>query len=106
MTDVVFSIDQGTQSTRVYAFDTNFAPIAHHQIAFPQIYPQAGYVMNRNGMAGEVCCVGRTRGGVVACCQHGPNQRPCDVLRLPQPSLNASRQALAPWGRCRGLSCA
>jgi glycerol kinase len=42
--EVVASIDQGTQSTRVYLFDREARPVASHQVALPQIYPRAGCV--------------------------------------------------------------
>jgi glycerol kinase len=46
--EVVAAIDQGTQSTRVYLFDRAAQPVAHHQVALPQITQQAGCV--------ERCC--------------------------------------------------
>eukprot|EP00199_Chlamydomonas_sp_CCMP681_P001310 CAMPEP_0119107008 /NCGR_PEP_ID=MMETSP1180-20130426/7896_1 /TAXON_ID=3052 ORGANISM="Chlamydomonas cf sp, Strain CCMP681" /NCGR_SAMPLE_ID=MMETSP1180 /ASSEMBLY_ACC=CAM_ASM_000741 /LENGTH=609 /DNA_ID=CAMNT_0007092431 /DNA_START=328 /DNA_END=2157 /DNA_ORIENTATION=- len=41
--EVVASIDQGTQSTRVYLFDKHQSPIANHQVSLSQIYPEAGW---------------------------------------------------------------
>ena len=38
----VAAIDQGTQSTRVFLFGADGAAVASHQVALPQIYPQAG----------------------------------------------------------------
>ena len=40
--DCILSIDQGTQSTRVFVYDSKAAPIASHQEEFAQIYPQQG----------------------------------------------------------------
>jgi glycerol kinase len=41
--EVVASIDQGTQSTRVFLFDrSTMQPVAHHQVSFPQIHPHPG----------------------------------------------------------------
>ncbi|GLC44941.1 hypothetical protein PLESTM_001667100 [Pleodorina starrii] len=42
-TECVAALDQGTQSTRVFIFDRDCAPIASHQVDLPQIYPQAGW---------------------------------------------------------------
>lgn len=40
--EVVLSLDQGTQSTRVYVFDAQCQPLNSHQVALPQIYPEPG----------------------------------------------------------------
>jgi glycerol kinase len=40
--EVVAAIDQGTQSSRVFIFDSRARPVASHQVELPQIYPQAG----------------------------------------------------------------
>ncbi|GLI71029.1 hypothetical protein VaNZ11_016146 [Volvox africanus] len=42
-TECIAALDQGTQSTRVFIFDRDCAPIASHQADLPQIYPQAGW---------------------------------------------------------------
>ncbi|EFJ47782.1 hypothetical protein VOLCADRAFT_91722 [Volvox carteri f. nagariensis] len=42
-TECTAALDQGTQSTRVFIFDRDCAPIASHQADLPQIYPQAGW---------------------------------------------------------------
>lgn len=42
--ECIAAIDQGTQSTRVFIFDKAAQPLASHQEAFKQIYPQAGWV--------------------------------------------------------------
>ncbi|KAF5838121.1 hypothetical protein DUNSADRAFT_3371 [Dunaliella salina] len=44
MTDVVAALDQGTQSTRCFLFDTAFQPVSSHNVQLQQIYPQPGWV--------------------------------------------------------------
>ena len=39
------AIDQGTTSTRFIVYDTAAKVVASHQLEFPQIYPQAGYLL-------------------------------------------------------------
>eukprot|EP01018_Ginkgo_biloba_P006750 Gb_05773 [translate_table: standard] len=38
------SIDQGTTSTRFFIYDQSANVVASHQVEFPQIYPEAGWV--------------------------------------------------------------
>ena len=41
--DVVATIDQGTQSTRVYVYDSEAKPISSHHVEFQQHREKAGY---------------------------------------------------------------
>ncbi len=41
--EVIATIDQGTQSTRVYVYDTEAKPIANHHVEFQQHRARAGY---------------------------------------------------------------
>lgn len=42
--ECIGSIDQGTQSTRFFLYGRDAAPLASHQVEFPQIYPKSGWV--------------------------------------------------------------
>ena len=42
--DVIATIDQGTQSTRVYIYDSDANPVASHHVEFRQYRERAGYV--------------------------------------------------------------
>jgi glycerol kinase len=55
MIDVVASIDQGTQSTRVFIFDKDARPLASYQEQLPQIYPQAGCARENSCMVPDAC---------------------------------------------------
>lgn len=41
--EVIATIDQGTQSTRVYVYDSEAKPIASHHVEFKQHRARAGY---------------------------------------------------------------
>lgn len=41
--DVIATIDQGTQSTRVYIYDSDANPVASHHVEFTQHRAKAGY---------------------------------------------------------------
>lgn len=41
--DVIATIDQGTQSTRVYLYDAKAKPIASHHVELKQHREKAGY---------------------------------------------------------------
>ena len=43
--NVIASLDQGTQSTRVFIYDENAAPIASHHVEFKQHRQKAGYAL-------------------------------------------------------------
>ena len=45
--DVIATIDQGTQSTRVYIYDNDAKPVASHHVDFTQHRAKAGYAPNR-----------------------------------------------------------
>lgn len=57
--DLVASVDQGTQSTRVFLFDNNFQHVASHQTTFTQIRPQPGYATARARPPGQHVSKGR-----------------------------------------------
>ncbi len=40
----ILALDQGTTSSRAIAFDEGGSPVCSHQVEFPQIYPQPGWV--------------------------------------------------------------
>lgn len=42
--ECIGAIDQGTQSTRFYLYDSDCRTVASSQVEFPQIYPKAGWV--------------------------------------------------------------
>lgn len=46
----ILSIDQGTQSTRVFLYDEDAQPVASHQETFKQIYPRQGCVPHPSRM--------------------------------------------------------
>lgn len=43
--EVIASLDQGTQSTRVFIYDKNAVPVASHHVEFKQHREQAGYAV-------------------------------------------------------------
>ena len=44
MRDVVMSIDQGTTGTTALLLDADVGVVAHHNVGFPNHYPQPGHV--------------------------------------------------------------
>jgi hypothetical protein len=48
--DCVIAIDQGTQSTRAFLYDSNAKAFASHQEEFNQIYPQQGYAQSQRSV--------------------------------------------------------
>jgi hypothetical protein len=62
--DCILSIDQGTQSTRVFVYDKDAKAVASHQVDLPQILPQARSVPQspvRMSYACQYCAKERRR---------------------------------------------
>jgi len=45
----IVALDQGTTSSRAVVFDEQSRIVASHNIEFPQLYPQPGWVEHRPG---------------------------------------------------------
>ena len=61
--DVIASLDQGTQSTRVFIYDEHAAPIASHHVEFKQHRQKAGYALQRCRDATRRCDTGTAYAG-------------------------------------------